>query len=316
MHNLVTPSWNCGQATASARVSNWYEFIALLETDFLDWPEYIYRGQKNADWTLRSKFDREYRNSQQLLRETDLSRGLDEQDRSLVEQANPNLSLDSRSDLLARLLNQFKKACTGRRGLSPKNLTDTEWWALGQHFGLATPLLDWTRSPYVATYFALKEPDPRMSENRAVWAYTNDGLVEILENMPDNISKDWSELSLIEVVEGLIDENSRIVSQSGLFTKTPRGEDIEEFINDNVSLTGMSPILYKIEIPNSQREVFLRHLEAMNIHDSSLFPDIKGAAEYVNRSLEKEAADLLWKAQPSYIRRMLSNNSYHGDNDA
>lgn len=313
MHDQIVPSWKCGQATATARADNWYEFVALLETNFLDWSEYIFRGQKDANWPLRSKFDREYRNAQRLLKETDPLSGLDQQDRSIVEQANPDMSLESRSDLLVRLLSRFKNACTGRRGLSPKHLTDTEWWALGQHFGLATPLLDWTRSPYVAAYFALKEPALSALENRAMWAYTHDGLIDIFINMPDNFNKNLSELNVIKIVEGLIDENSRIISQSGLFTKTPAGEDIEELIENKIDLTGMSPILYKIEIPNSQRESFLRHLEAMNIHDSSLFPDINGAAEYANRSLEREAADILWKAQPSYIRRMLSNDAYHGD---
>lgn len=314
MCDPVIPSWDCGQVAATARVNNWHEFVALLETDFLDWSEYIFRGQKDANWPLRSKFDREYRKELELLKTTNPLAGLDEQDRSLVEQANPKLTLDSRNDLLDRLLDRFKKACTGRRGLSPKQLTDTEWWALGQHFGLATPLLDWTRSPYVAAYFALNEPASRALENRAVWAYTHEGLVEIFINMPGNFNEGW-EGNAIQIVEGLIDENSRIMSQSGLFTKTPEGEDIEEFIKNNINLIGMGPILYKIEIPNSLRESFLRHLEAMNIHDNSLFPDINGAAGYANRYLEREASDLLWKTQPSYVRRMLSNDACHGVND-
>lgn len=316
MHDPIVPSWICGQTTAIARVNNWYEFVALLETDFLDWSEYIFRGQTDAKWPLRSKFDREYRKAKKQLKKTDPLSGLDQQDRSLVEQANPNMSLKSRSDLLARLLNRFKKASTGRRGPSPKHLTDNEWWALGQHFGLATPLLDWTRSPYVAAYFALKEPSSSALENRAMWAYTHEGLIDIFINMPDNYNKDLSGLNVVSIIEGLTDENSRIISQSGLFTETPVGEDIEEFIKNNIDLTGSGPILYKIEIPNSQRESFLRHLEAMNIHDSSLFPDINGAAEYANRCLEKESTDLLWKAQPSSIRRMLSNDAYHGNDDA
>lgn len=105
--------------------------------------------------------------------------------------------------------------------------------------------------------------------------------------------------------------NRITLNQSGLFSKTPAGEDVEEFIKNNIDLTGMSPILYKIKIPDSQREMFLRHLEAMNIHDSSLFSDIEGAAGYANRSLERESTNLLWKAQPSYVQRMLSNSVSH-----
>lgn len=316
MNELIVPSWKCEKAIAVSKVNSWHEFVALLETDFLDWNEYIFRGQKDSSWPLRSKFDREYRSAKKLLEETDFLKGLNPQEKGLMEQSNPKTALDARSDVLDRLLDRFKKACTGRRGHSPKTLSDIEWWALGQHFGLATPLLDWTQSPYVAAYFALKDPDLDSKADRAVWAYTHDGMVEIFINSPEFDEKNLNLSDAIEIVFGLIDENSRIISQSGLFTKTPAGEDVEEFIANKINLTGMSPILYKIEIPNSQREAFLRHLEAMNIHSGSLFPDIVGAAEFANRGLECESSDLLWKAQPSFIRRMLSNGACHGDKDA
>ncbi|HAS6341229.1 TPA: FRG domain-containing protein [Vibrio vulnificus] len=313
MCNIKVPDWNCGKAFATVRVNNWYEFEALIEKDFLDWNEYVFRGQKSSNWPLRSKFDREYRIALKKLDEAEPSKGLSEQDRYLVER-NLNLSLDPRNEVLDRLISTFKKACTGRRGQSPKTLSDTEWWALGQHFGLATPLLDWTLSPYVSAYFAFSEADPDESGCRAIWAYSHDGMMEIFINSPEYCHKEINESDTIMVLSGLTDENSRIISQSGLFTRTPNGEDIEEFIENNIDLNGMAPILYKIEIPNTQREAFLRHLTAMNIHSGSLFPDLVGAAEFANRSLECESENLLWKATPAFTKRMLSNGAYHDNN--
>jgi len=44
----------------------------------------------------------------------------------------------------------------------PENLIPDDedlvgWWQLMQHYRAPTRLLDWTRSPYVATYFAVIE---------------------------------------------------------------------------------------------------------------------------------------------------------------
>jgi hypothetical protein len=316
MNESIAVSWKCEEAMAVTKVNNWHEFVVLLETDFLDWNEYIFRGQRDSTWPLRSKFDREYRRAKNLLKNTDPLKGLNQKDKSLVEQSNPKMSLGTRKNVLNRLLDSFKNACTGRRGQSPKSLSDIEWWTLGQHFGLSTPLLDWTKSPYVAAYFALIELCLDSNSDRAVWAYSQIGMVEIFINSPQFDQQNSSQSDAIEIISGLIDENSRIISQSGLFTKTPIGEDVEEFISDKINLTGMSPILYKIEIPSSEREAFLRHLEAMNIHAGSLFPDILGAAEFANRSLERESTDLLWQTQPSFIKRMLSKDVYHDDSDA
>lgn len=48
MHEQLVPSWQCGSTLATARANNWYEFVALLESKFLDWPEYIFRGQRDS----------------------------------------------------------------------------------------------------------------------------------------------------------------------------------------------------------------------------------------------------------------------------
>ena len=49
----------------------------------------------------------------------------------------------------------------------------------------------------------------------------------------------------------------------------------------------------------------------MNINHGSLFPDLTGAAVLANRGLERESADLLCKARPEFVRRMLGNDVYH-----
>ncbi len=68
-------------------------------------------------------------------------------------------------------IREFEKASSGLRGVTPKILNRDEWWALGRHYGLITPLLDWTEKPFIAAFFALTELWVEM--NRAICVVWN-----------------------------------------------------------------------------------------------------------------------------------------------
>jgi len=55
-------------------------------------------------------------------------------------------------------LKQFWHAIRGHVRMSERDLTsDLERWAVGQHYGLPTPFLDWSEALFVAAYFAFSE---------------------------------------------------------------------------------------------------------------------------------------------------------------
>ena len=50
----------------------------------------------------------------------------------------------------------------------PMELTDNDIWAFGRHYHLKTPLLDWSRSFFVALYFAFEDLEPEQEKYRVI----------------------------------------------------------------------------------------------------------------------------------------------------
>ena len=167
-----------------------------------------------------------------------------------------------------------------------RSLPDDFWWALGQHFGLATPLLDWTESPYVAAYFAFADVIKREGgedESRVVWGLSR----EAVEEKNGELGPSGDRLEIFSPLRG---ENARLVNQRGLFSRVPIGHTVEEWVRKHFKGEMSSVILFSIVIPNgdSHRGSVLRVLNRMNANALSLFPDLDGASVYCNMDLAIE----------------------------
>ncbi|WP_077218529.1 FRG domain-containing protein [Acidithiobacillus albertensis] len=216
----------------------------------LDYETYIWRGQRESKYDLASSFDR-------LLR----SRG--------INVANP--------DRYAREhLNRFILSARGRVSTLYDKDDQEKWWAIGQHNGLATPLLDWTKSPFVALYFAFENDVAPESRFRSVWALSS----------TSEINKNLEEAKKLNRVHPVVNDNNRLTAQSALFTKPPLGVTVDEWVKNNYHGESGQMVLIKIDIPDKERDECLRTLNRMNINSLTLFPDLYGSCKHCNISFK------------------------------
>lgn len=258
-------------------------FYLYVQQEMLDLREYIWRGQRCDNWTLDSTIDRLLDKSQ--------------------------IPPEDRPAFRAEHLRQFRLAVRGRRGLNPAPIRDdNEWWALGQHNGLCTPLLDWTKSPFVAAYFAFIGRGTSQTGLRAVCALHVPSVEFVCQRIQAEEerrlireARQTSQASAlaagasvllprpeVEFIAPFSDENQRLVNQGGLFTRAPDGMNIEEWVRARFKGASTDQTLRKLLIPNDDRPDCLKVLNRMNINHLTLFPDLYGASLYCNLYAEIE----------------------------
>lgn len=234
--------------------SSLFELITKIDEYFTHYDEYIFRGQADDQWEL----------------EPTLTRALKKR---FPDGIDPEYNWKN-------VLNSFKKNIRGRININIANEVDDELWALGQHHGLFTPLLDWTRSPYVALFFSLI--GECKSGQRCLWALCDDAVaksyISQIEDDPEN------QVKIIDPMGGF---NHRLVSQNGLFLYVPPTKSLEKEIG-KIDYTGGGVVMFKISFPDAIRNDLLAALDRRNINFGSLFPDLHGAALSTNSAFELE----------------------------
>jgi hypothetical protein len=224
-------------------------FIELFGKGAFRPGRYLFRGMGNADWHLASLFDRRF----------------------------SSLGHDERLRVWKRLIQEWRRTCE-ETGIPESVLnSDEKLWALGQHHGLPTRLLDWSTSPYVAAFFAFREWILRLPEDFshvAIW-------VLHLENPV------WSREMGVEIVTPPALENVRLANQSGKFTlsRTPFAT-LEEYVEQCATEVALT----KVVLPATEAAQALPDLDSMGINSYHLFPDFTGLAGMATMRLLLELA--------------------------
>ena len=231
-------------------VSNWGEFREYVRELKFKPGEFVFRGQQDSGWRLRTGFHRTGRT---------------------------NLALYYRQDI------QTLWRCFSAIVPHHFDLANPQQYGafvgLAQHHGFPTPLLDWTYSPFVAAYFAYRglrnsvvktEPPSRKVRifmfNKSEWTKT---FIQVpkLAPLPPHFT----------ILEPLAIANPRMIPQQALVSLT-NVDDIEGYIHRAEALCGKK-FLHVIDLPVHDRPDIVSELSLMGVTAGSLLPGLDGTCE-------------------------------------
>lgn len=169
-----------------------------------------------------------------------------------------------------------------------------------QHFGMPTRLLDITRNPLVAIFFACNNWEIRNNDG-VIFTFSpeiesdflnfEDPRLEylpILFNHTDQSKKETEEskhfLSKVWFIKGVA-KNQRINSQSGDFIFVGNGENTIKELHKLPKMT--------IVVDSLTKKVLLEQLESLNIHGGAVYPDLTHMSNYIrNKYLNEKSVDV------------------------
>lgn len=173
-------------------------------------------------------------------------------------------------------------------------------YALAQHYGLPTRLLDWTTSPLVALFFALDKEEE--NNNRAIWVIdpqqlnkkavdweghlsVRDKYLREKHNLEKYLPETLSGHHVRELLQGPVairvaPKNRRLTSQKGCFTIHGKSrEKISDVLNE------IPKSIVRIDINGKDtRNTILQELYLLGFTEDVIFPDLDSFSKRLKRT--------------------------------
>jgi len=273
------------------KIKNWEKFCASAEEWTAEGPNgpNIFRGQADESWPLSPSLTRKF-----------IQRGYAEKTAQSVERL---------------ILMEFRNRYRGKDDHC-KTLRETDflsWWEVMQHHSVPTRLLDWSKSPYAALFFAVFSKP----EKDGAFYIMDAGHLQWIQSTRAKDPKDkpnWTAFQeLNKSVNGNSYEKSMVVisapaptsrmnAQHSSFTLSTEileshdvtGDDITFSRCINRSETDHS-IFYKYVAPRTLKKELLKKLNENGLNRESLFPD--------SRIMDKDSEEFL-----NIIERIFQEN--------
>lgn len=277
-------------------ITNWEDLRHIIDGHISDddayYKSWVFRGQADAKWRLSTGLER-----------FDLVR----EESKMIEDFQRHAHLYTNTEKIDNTL---------------------EWLSMMQHYGAPTRLLDWTRSPYVAIFFAINDVNIDIYSTKerycAVYALNyhpiklalkekyedhgkynflakdfmfNNRLTELqFEQLYFSERSDYaSDSDLPPIVLPLVPFNShvRLTIQQGLFlipTQIVTRTFEENLESTFEKIPDSDKWLKKYLIPVELKPKIITELNHMNINDATLFPGIEGYSKFLKKqySLDNE----------------------------
>ncbi len=273
--DITAETLRTARSTIEVKISSWAEFHLALERltrtredlkdvfDGIEPSRWLFRGQGSSDWQLQTTLERfspgtqyladYYYHAYQARYYIEAETGLT-WDLPGVEEFHDSIEDDNHISAIFR-------------GRSARELYSYLLYL--RHHGFPSPLLDWTRSPYVASVFAFTEKPT--SPSVAIWAYLED-----TGNGKGGVLGEPTIYSLGPQVR----THRRHHIQQAEYTICLAGDRQEHTFDFAIRPHNLfsrkkgQDVMVKITIPSEERQRALHYLDAHNLNPYSLLGSV------------------------------------------